>query len=311
MPPVGTRPDEVESVKSASVEQRQKAEQMIEAFKVSPEIKKYLTITDPTKPGDRFYEAYRKIGKDFSQEYTNRETRNQRKVDEKTKKESENFLNSKDHGPFAQLAEMLPLLANKLGRLGKHAEAKVIKTAKIDDSFNSSVDLICELRISREFLQQHPEYKDVKPKMDFLIDMTTYQPFYESKENDLKKHNLANGIESNVLCYEDSKWGTLGLTAPKCIVLKDEEYLGKIADLFKPCMEILPSGGFIITNEERFNKMYRDFFASFVESIINNLITNINYISLEPKPNEQQKKLEQKYRSMLAFCEAYKNTLTL
>lgn len=276
-----------------SYEQRERIIKQMDLFKESKE------VVDQTNTFFDFIKKYKAKGVDLEREYE--------KLPQSNKSDAmhEDFMKSKEHGDFAQFAEMLPLLANKEGRLGPDIHVKIFKTAKPDDAGNSFVDLVCE--ITNDKIKKDPKFKNVKPTVSFLVDMTTNRFSYVEKERVLQSVNLKSGKKGNVLCYEN-RFGVLGLDAPKCLVLKQEDYLASIADKFRTAMQAVPDKGFVISNEERFNEKYREFFMAFIESIETSCKNNVDFLLEQKNPTRDQIALRDSYQSIIDFCTAYKNT---
>jgi hypothetical protein len=125
----------------------------------APQIEELERVTDQVKGISTFQEVkqstssymhyidkYKAKGVDLEQVYKQlRRSSNEDDI-------KRDFYESKEHGPLAQFLELMPLLANKPGRLGPVMNVKVTKTAKPDDEGNGAVDLIVE--ITNEFLKK-------------------------------------------------------------------------------------------------------------------------------------------------------------
>ena len=165
--------------------------------------------------------------------------------------------------------------------------------------------------MKKEEARDNPNLKDViddvRPTVSFLVDVTTNKDAYKQKEEDFKKYELKSGKKSNVLCYKN-KYGVLGIDAPMCLVLKQEDFLASIADKFRFCMQAVPGKGFMITDEERFNIVYKEFFDSFISSVQDNSASYIQFLSEQNPSTQKQCDLINSYQDIVDFCKAYKNT---
>ena len=220
------------------------------------------------------------------------------------------FLRSQEHSEFAQFAELLPLLANKEGRLGKVCGARITKTAKPDDEGNSRVDLVCELSIDREFLKAYPELDGIRPTIAFFVDITTQRERFDAKEADFRKYDLLQGKKAEVLCYENiHKRLGIEFQAPKCLVLKQEDHLAAVAQEFRSAVRPMGDKGFVITNDRIFDKKYLEFFASFIESVRENMEKSAGFIKEQQQKSDAQKNLFDSYQTMVKFLEVYEKAL--
>lgn len=220
----------------------------------------------------------------------------------------ENFIRNTEKGAVAELAEMLPLLANSPGRLGDYIEARVTKTAKLDDEGNTFIDLVVEIK--NKWLSEGDAPKealDVSAKMTFLIDTTTTTGDKLKRKNEvLIDEYLMRGKEANVLCYQDSL-GTLGITRPKIVVAKTPVYMEKVGEQLGDLIRQTASDAFSIVNPDKFNEQYRAFFLEFMKGIRENAVSNANYLEgLEP--DDKRKALAEKYRKIVRFVDMYEKT---
>lgn len=218
------------------------------------------------------------------------------------------FFRSKEHGEFAQFAELLPLLANKEGRLGKICKARITKTAKPDDEGNSRVDLVFDLSIDREYLKANPDLADIKPTVTFLVDVTTYREKFDEKEARFHKVDLLEGKKGRVLCYENAH-KQLGIEAPKCLVLRSEDHLASVAKKFRSAVRPMGDDGFIITNDKLFDEEFLKFFVSFIKAARENMENNVGFISDHPQESRAQRDLSEAYQTLIKFLEVYERTL--
>lgn len=218
------------------------------------------------------------------------------------------FLNN-THGSFAaNLAEALPLYANKQGRVGDYLNINVTRTAKQDDQGNSFVDLVIEVKNNWIVNGAPEELQDVPAKMIFLVDVTTSTggEKYEHKISFLKNQVLALGQRANVLCYKDEQ-GNLGIDRPKILVQQSASNLESLGNRLGECIAREASDKFTITNPDTFDKLYREYFFNLMNSIAENAASNSNYIkSLSADPKRAL--LAKEYDKMVKFIEAYKKT---
>lgn len=280
----------------ASNEQLSLITSELESFKITPEVAGNVSSFLP------FKQKYAGKNIDIEEEYKKREVTLGR---EEIK---ENFLHSKEHGPIAQFAEYLPLLANKDGRLGKICKARITKTAKPDDEGNDFVDLVVELSLDREYLKSHPELSRLRPSVSFGLDMTTNPEGYECKHKKLSEHHLQPGKKASVLCYENA-YGVLGTEVPKAVLAESEEYLASIAEKLQNTLHFDQNGMFTITNDERFDAAYRDFFNDFTGATAESMEVCINTLQEQGTLTRVQKDLQDSYQSIQNFLLEYKKAL--
>jgi hypothetical protein len=222
------------------------------------------------------------------------------------------FLQSSEHGPMAQFMEIAPLLANKEGRLGRHIQARVTKTAKPDDEGNSFIDLVIELKNDyiSELAKENKQYKDVRPTMTLLVDVTTNPSGEKSKVGTLDALYLDKGKKANVLCYEN-KFGILGLDGAKNVVYMPEKALADIAKKLQTNFISTP-GGLSLQDEKSFSREYRIFFLKFLEAVRGNSERNILYLNSKKQEgvslSKEQSVLLDSYQRVIDFIDAYKNT---
>ncbi len=261
-------------------------------------------------------ELYTAKGLDINQLFLHNETRRPEIVERKKKEIQDKFLKSQEHSAYASFAELLPLLANKPGRLGPYISARVTKTAKPDDAGNSFVDLVFELKneyLKTEEAQKDKQLRDVRPSISFAVDVTTSRDAHQQKEKDLLTYDLSKGEKANVLAYEQRFPGgvtKLGIDVPKCLVLKDETSLADVANKFKQAVQMVPGKGFMITDEKYFDSAFKQFFDLYLESAIDSAVVNIEFLDSQKSLSEAQKNLRNSYQSLVAFYEAYKKTPT-
>lgn len=275
---------------------RENVKEYTEGLKRNPE------IINHTSSYLDFIKRYREKGIDLEALY---KTLRQSNHTEDIKSQ---FLNSREHNEFSQFAELLPLLANKEGRLGKICHARITKTAKPDDEGNSFVDLVCELSMDRQYLKENPDLADVKPSVTFLVDVTTSKDKFDAKEAGFRKHSLSQGKKDKVLCYENP-FRVLGVEAPKCLVLKQEDQLASFAKEIRAAVHFTNDGSFRITNDKFFDQKYVEFFTSFVESVEENAKKNSDFINEQPNRSRELKDLVDTYQSLDRFLGAYKKAL--
>jgi hypothetical protein len=206
------------------------------------------STTDPKLNFYAYSEMYKNAGIDLEAEFK------KRVVSKKLDGIKKNFLESKENGISARLAEMLPLLANKEGRLGEHIKARVSKTIRHDDQGNSFIDLVVEM--SNDYTAQVD--KDAPSKMIMFIDVTTNPEGAKIKQEYLDSM-LDEAQKASVLCYKD-KFGKLGIDPsthrPKLIVLQREFYIDSVGEHFGTLINQTASDAFMIKNEDKFNQAY-------------------------------------------------------
>jgi hypothetical protein len=221
----------------------------------------------------------------------------------------DDFVHNNEHGFAAQLAESLPLLANKEGRLGDYVKAKVTKTAKQDDQGNSFVDLVVEIDNTWIGSSDPLAPKNMPTKMTFLVDVTTSTEgdLIDKKIAALRGNLLLYGERANVKCYKDAD-GVLGLERPKLLVAKESDYIQKVGSMLGDCVTQLAGDSFSINKPEIFEREYRKFFQDFMDSLGKNAEQNIQYIDSLSHDNVKRARLAVEYKKIVAFVEAYKKT---
>ncbi len=221
----------------------------------------------------------------------------------------DNFLHNNEHGVVSQLAESMPLFANKEGRLGECLRAKVTKTSKQDDQGNSFIDLVVEIENIWVGSDDPDAPKDVPPKMTFLIDVTTATEgiIFDKKVGSLRDKFLLYGEKANVKCYQN-EYGVLGLDRPKLLIAKEADYIEKVGASLGSCVTQLAGDSFSINRPEAFDKEYRKYFLDFMESLGKNAEQNIQYIESLSHDNSKRALLQSEYKKIVAFVEAYKKT---
>lgn len=282
----------------ASYEQLNLITAELESFKVAPEVASNISSYP------YYIEKYRERKNiDLERVY-------QGLVETSGKEEiKDNFLHSKEHGPIAQFAEYLPLLANKDGRLGKVCRAKITKTAKPDDEGNNFVDLVVELKIDRKYLEEHPELSKLRPSVSFGLDMTTNPEALDHKTKKLSEHHLQTGKKASVLCYEND-YKMLGTEVAKGVLAESEEYLANVAEKLQSALYLGQNGILTITNEERFDRAYREFFGDFIETSANSMRFCADELQNQERAlTPQQKDLQETYTMIQNFLQVYKKIL--
>ena len=221
----------------------------------------------------------------------------------------DDFVHNNEHGFAAQLAESLPLLANKQGRLGEFIQAKVTKTAKQDDQGNSFVDLVIEIENSWIGSDDPDAPKDVSSKMSFLIDVTTATEgeIFDKKIGSLRDVFLLYGEKANVKCFKDEN-GFLGLERPKLLAAREGGYIQKVGAALGDCVTQSAGDAFSINKPEIFDREYRKYFQDLVDSLGKNAGQNIQYIDSLSHDNPKRARLQSEYKKIVAFVEAYKKT---
>lgn len=220
-----------------------------------------------------------------------------------------NFVHNVENGFTSQLAESMPLFANKEGRLGEYIQAKVIKTAKQDDQGNSFIDLIVEIDNAWIGTTDPLAPKDIPSKMTFLVDVTTATggDKFDRKIDSFRKILLKHGERANVKCYKN-EYGALGLERPKLLVVKEGDYIEKVGAMLGDCVTQSAGDVFSINKPETFDKEYRKYFQDLIESFGKNAEQNIQYIDSLPHDNVKRAHLKAEYQKIVAFVEAYKKT---
>ncbi len=221
----------------------------------------------------------------------------------------DDFVHNKKHGFAAQLAESMPLLANKEGRLGEYIRAKVTKTAKQDDQGNDFIDLVAEIENTWIGTNDPDAPKDIPAKMTFLVDITTATSgeIFDKKINALRDKHLLYGEKATVKCYKDGH-GILGLERPKLLVAKEADYIQKVGTLLGDCVTQSAGDAFSINKPETFDREYRKYFLDFVESLGKSAEQNIQYIESLSHDNPKRVRLQAEYQKIVAFVDAYKKT---
>ncbi len=218
------------------------------------------------------------------------------------------FLQNKEGGPAAILAETLPMYANVPGRLGENIQARITKTAKQDDQGGSFIDLIIEIKNTWLAQGAPKELQDIPAKMTFLVDVTAAEDGekYFNKMESFKRKMLSRGARAKVLCYEN-EFGDLGIEKPKIIIAKSPNYLEKVGGALGTYITQSAGDKFTINSPEAFNTEYRAYFLDLITAIGENATANATYMkSLSPDPKRQA--LIREYEKIVAFIEAYKKT---
>lgn len=292
-----------------SFDDRERVSKEVETFNGLPE------VTGNIAQLPYFIRRYEQEGQNLSALYSAAETRSGTTIAAKSFAMGQDFMNSREHGEFAQFIELLPLLANKKGRLGPFLNARVTKTAKPDDAGASFVDLVVELK--NDYLKTEEAGKDrflrnVRPSASFAVDVTYDPNAFEKKVQDFQKHELkAKGDKAHVFAYEQEFPGgikRLGIDTLKCIVFRDERYLADIAKRFRSALAPSSQGGFIIADEKYFDKVYREFFGGFITSVKENTLQSLAFLESLPSLTPKQKDLKIAYQSLANFLEAYEKT---
>ena len=218
------------------------------------------------------------------------------------------FMENKEHGSAAQLAELLPLLANKPGRLGQYCSANVDKTAQPDDIGAGFVDDIFELKLDRQYLADNG-LEDVKPTVRFSVDVSSDPGAYTGKNNALRGNFLAIGSKAATLCYTDERMGKLGIELPKIVVYEGEDIISAVSETIKGTTTSTGNDSFMVKNSERFDQAYQEYFKELINSIYLNLDDCIDYLTDTKSPNEGQKALLREYTQIRDFLVAFEKTI--
>ena len=217
----------------------------------------------------------------------------------------DNFLHNVEHGPIAQLAEKLPLLANQKGRLGEYISAKVTKTLKQDDQGNSFIDLVMEL--TNDYVE-HLD-KDVPRKMTLLVDVSINGgDRKKGKEYAMQQVFLDPARKANVKCYTDGF--SLGIERPKIMVTQEEDFMKKVGERLGSHVTSSASDVFSITHEEQFNKEYRAYFRDLMQAVAENARENIRYMKDKGYEDKYHRGLAKEYEKIASFADVYEKTPT-
>lgn len=221
----------------------------------------------------------------------------------------DNFLHNKENSPASRLVELMPLLANKEGRLGEFLKVNVVKTAKQDDQGNSFIDLIVEIENTWIGSDDPLAPKEVPSKMSFLVDVTTATKgeIFDKKTESLRNGFLLYGEKANVKCYKNEN-GDLGLERPKILVAKEADFIEKVGAALGGYLTQLNSGLFSINDPEAFDKEYRKYFLDFLDSVGKNAEQNIQHIASLSQDNSKRARLQAEYQKIVTFIEVYKKT---
>lgn len=218
-----------------------------------------------------------------------------------------NFLHNKHNELSAELAESLPLYANKPGRLGDYLEVNVMKTARQDDQGNSFIDLVLEVRNKWLATDAPASLQDSPERMTFLIDMTTADgDSLHHKEEALREVYLKTGALANVKCYE-TRTGELGINKPRLVIHQEVGRIKRVGQSLGECITQLASDKFSINRPESFDKAYRVYFGDLMVAIQENAATNSAYIKSLPA-DPKRAALAKEYDKIVKFIEAYKKT---
>lgn len=244
-----------------------------------------------------FQELYRKKGEDLLAYYEKQaKTRGADQV-------RENFLHNIENGVVAQLAEKLPLLANRKGRLGDYASAKVFKTLKYDDQGNSFIDLVIEM--TNEYAGEVD--KDSPRKMTFLVDISTnVGEKKKAKEHAMHREFLDPARKANVKCYQDG-FG-LGIERPKLTVTQEEHFIEAVGEKLGVLVSKRAGDTFLITNDEKFDREYRKYFLDLLKAIGENATANIDYMNDKGYRDKHHRDLIAEYEKIVRFVSAYEKT---
>ncbi len=247
-----------------------------------------------------FRDLYSKKGEDLLAYYEKQaHTRKKEKI-------QNDFFHNIEHGVASQLAEKLPLLANQKGRLGEYVEAKVTKTLKQDDQGNSFIDLVIEMTndYAGEVDEESPR------KMTLLVDVgTNVGDKKKDKEYALQKEFLDKALKANVKCYSDG-FG-LGIERPKIMVTQEGDFMKKVGERLGSLVTQHASDSFSITNDEKFNKEYREYFKDLMRAVRENAIANIHYIvDVKGFNDKYHRALVVEYEKIAHFAAAYEKTPT-
>jgi hypothetical protein len=261
------------------------------------------SAVDHTANMYEFVDRYKEKGIDLPGLYS--------KLPETSKRDEvvEKFAHGVSNDHIASLAETLPLLANEQGRLGDWVTATVTKTARPDDQGNSFIDLVVTLE--NDWLTQPgapKEARDVPKRMTFLVDVTSNEEAVAWKRKKLREHFLDKGKQANVLCYE-GRLGDLGIDRPKILVAKTREYMEHVGVTLGRSVAQHASDSFSITNPEKFNRLYREYFLEFVQSIKDNATQNIAYLKTLPMTTANVA-LMKEYEKIVTFTSLYEKTPT-
>lgn len=247
----------------------------------------------------KFEDKYREQGRNLEAEYRARPiTKGQEQI-------QRNFHSNIENGSFSQLSEIMPLLANKDGRLGEFCKADIVKTAKQDDVGNSFVDLVCTLKLDPSVFPKDKEFSRLKTSYTFMVDVTT-----DDKESLRKKEkslaiDLDEGKKANVLSFEDS-FGRLGKDGAKAVVFQDDKELYSLTK----SMQLKKAGDGFMINNPLFDERYRSYFSHFVDQMMRSIERSIDHLDHKGDLTKSQNDILSEYKDMLLFLEVYKNTLT-
>jgi hypothetical protein len=272
---------------------------VIEAVKYNPSIANTLPNIYS------FIDKYKEIGVDLM-----------KVIDEGAKTTHEEevkkaFLENREYGIEASLAESLPFFANSKGMVGDFFEIEVTKTLKQDDIGGSFTDFVLEIKNTWIENGAPRELQNVPAKMTFLIDITSAEGSekYAKKVDVLRNIFLLYGKKAKVLCYEDT-FGELGIERPKLLVKESPLFLNKIGSELGSCITQSASDKFTINRPHDFQEAYRKYFLDLMNAIAENAQENASYLQSLSQDNPKRKQLENEYKKIVAFIEVYKKTPT-
>jgi hypothetical protein len=215
----------------------------------------------------------------------------------------DNFLHNVENGTAAQLAEKLPLLANRKGRLGDYVSAKITKTLKQDDQGNSFIDLVVE--ITNDYVGEVD--KDSPRKMTFLVDVSTNTgEKKQAKEYAMQREFLDPARRANVKCYQDGP--VLGIERPKVSVAQEEGFILAVGNKLGTLITQHASDSFSISNDEKFDTAYRDYFTDLLKAVSENATASIDYMNDKGYRDKYHRGLIAEYQKIVRFIAAYEKT---
>jgi hypothetical protein len=137
-----------------------------------------------------------------------------------------------------------------------------------------------------------------------FVDVTSNPNGAEYKEGVLKDEYLNRGKKANVRCFEKFP-GVLGYDAPKVVILKQQDYLVNLSQELRTCVQNVPGRGYMITNEKQFDIVYREFFASFLDSAKGGAEVCVNHLNnLQVPLSPAQKMLKSSYQDIISFLDS-------
>jgi hypothetical protein len=191
--------------------------------------------------------------------------------------ERKKFYENRPHGAFADIAEVLPMIANRFQIFGRGAEVQISQTAKEEDRAGGFSDFIVSINIadalrSADEMRGHPirRYTDVlKPQTKHFVFDVTSKTNAEGKVRDranaLKR---SGGKFSDILFYWRRKKDTsgpprlseLGISGPPKLILKTDPQM-LLAFLSETQPDIVQNGNAMSVRDlQHFKESYTEFF---------------------------------------------------